>query len=109
MRCSSEVLIIVSMLSIPAIFFRPKGREEESDLAREKFQVPESDHLTLLNVYLQWQTHKYSTHWCQQHFIHAKALRKVREVRQQLKEIMESQKLPIISCGTEWDGVRKCI
>ena len=109
MKCSSEVLIIVSMLSVPAIFFRPKGREEESDLAREKFQVPESDHLTLLNVYLQWKTHKYSTHWCQQHFLHAKALRKVREVRQQLKEIMESQKLPILSCGTEWDCVRKCI
>jgi pre-mRNA-splicing factor ATP-dependent RNA helicase DHX38/PRP16 len=109
MRCSAEVLIIVSMLSVPAIFFRPKGREEESDLAREKFQVPESDHLTLLNVYLQWRTHKYSTHWCQQHFLHAKALRKVREVRQQLKEIMESQKLPLYSCGTEWDCVRKCI
>ncbi|CAG2102633.1 unnamed protein product [Medioppia subpectinata] len=109
MRCSSEVLIIVSMLSVPSIFFRPKGREEESDLVREKFQVPESDHLTLLNVYLQWQTHHFSTHWCQQHFIQAKALRKVREVRQQLKEIMESQKLPVLSCGTEWDCVRKCI
>ncbi|XP_054167485.1 pre-mRNA-splicing factor ATP-dependent RNA helicase PRP16-like [Oppia nitens] len=109
MKCSAEVLIIVSMLSVPTIFFRPKGREEESDLVREKFQVPESDHLTLLNVYLQWQQHKFSTHWCLQHFLHAKALRKVREVRQQLKEIMESQKLPIISCGTEWDCVRKCI
>jgi len=43
------------MLSVPAIFYRPKGREEESDLAREKFQVPESDHLTYLNVYLQWK------------------------------------------------------
>ena len=34
-----QVLIIVSMLSVPAIFYRPKGREEESDAAREKFQV----------------------------------------------------------------------
>lgn len=46
------------MLSIPAIFYRPKGREEDSDAAREKFQVPESDHLTYLNVYLQWKTNK---------------------------------------------------
>ena len=43
------------MLSVPAIFYRPKGREEDSDNAREKFQVPESDHLTLLNVYHQWK------------------------------------------------------
>lgn len=38
MSCSEEVLIIVSMLSVPSIFYRPKNREEESDLAREKFQ-----------------------------------------------------------------------
>ena len=47
------------MLSVPAIFFRPKGREEESDQAREKFQVPESDHLTYLHVYQQWKINKW--------------------------------------------------
>ena len=77
MGCSEEVLIIVSMLSVPSIFYRPKSREEESDLAREKFQVPESDHLTMLNVYLQWKMHKYSNSWCTEHFIHGKAMRKV--------------------------------
>ena len=55
---SHLVQIIVSMLSVPAIFFRPKGREEESDQAREKFQVPESDHLTYLHVYQQWKINK---------------------------------------------------
>ena len=49
--CSEEILTIVSMLSVPSIFFRPKGRESESEAAREKFFVSESDHLTLLNVY----------------------------------------------------------
>jgi len=44
--CTAEILTIVSMLSIPAIFFRPTDRAEESDAAREKFFVPESDHLT---------------------------------------------------------------
>lgn len=33
----------------------------------------------------------------------------VREVRQQLKEIMVQNKLPLVSCGNEWDVVRKCI
>ena len=47
------------MLSVPSIFFRPKGREEESDQAREKFQVPESDHLTYLHVYQQWKINKW--------------------------------------------------
>lgn len=46
------------MLSVPSIFYRPKGREEEADSVREKFQVPESDHLTYLNVYNQWKQNK---------------------------------------------------
>ncbi|KAH8411579.1 hypothetical protein KR215_006916, partial [Drosophila sulfurigaster] len=109
MECSSEVLIIVSMLSVPSIFYRPKGREEEADGVREKFQVPESDHLTYLNVYLQWKQNNYSSTWCNEHFIHIKAMRKVREVRQQLKDIMTQQKMNVKSCGTDWDIVRKCI
>ena len=33
----------------------------------------------------------------------------VREVRQQLKDIMDQRKMPVISCGNDWDVVRKCI
>uniref|UniRef100_A0A6G3MGG9 Pre-mRNA-splicing factor ATP-dependent RNA helicase PRP16 (Trinotate prediction) n=1 Tax=Henneguya salminicola TaxID=69463 RepID=A0A6G3MGG9_HENSL len=109
MGCSDEVMTIVSMLSVPAIFFRPKGREEISDQAREKFQVAESDHLTYLNVYTQWKINKYSSNWCTEHFVHVKSLRKVREVRSQLKLIMDSQKMSVLSCGNEWDIIRKCI
>lgn len=49
---------VVSMLSVPSIFYRPKGREEEADAVREKFQVPESDHLTYLNVFMQWKQNR---------------------------------------------------
>ncbi|KAL8604996.1 Pre-mRNA-splicing factor ATP-dependent RNA helicase PRP16 [Nucella lapillus] len=97
------------MLSVPAIFYRPKGREEDSDAAREKFMVAESDHLTYLNVYQQWKRNGYSSTWCNEHFVHAKAMRKVREVQQQLREIMDQQKMELVSCGTEWDIIRKCI
>ena len=47
------------------------------DAAREKFFAPESDHLTLLNVYLQWRRNGYRSDWCTKHFIHAKAMKKV--------------------------------
>jgi pre-mRNA-splicing factor ATP-dependent RNA helicase DHX38/PRP16 len=56
--CSAEVLTIVSMLSVPGIFYRPKERAAESDASRERFFVGESDHLTLLHVYNQWEKHK---------------------------------------------------
>lgn len=107
--CSTEVLIIVSMLSVPSVFFRPKDREEESDAAREKFFVPESDHLTLLNVYLRAQQHRFDSEWCTRHFIHSKGIRKAREVHAQLTDLMKKQKLEPISSGGAWDNVRKSI
>lgn len=104
--CSAEILTIVSMLSVPTVFFRPKDKQEESDAAREKFFVPESDHLTLLHVYQQWKHNSYSASWCTEHFVHVKAMRKVREVRAQLLDIMKTQKMRVESCGTNWDIVR---
>ncbi|KAJ3012893.1 UNVERIFIED_CONTAM: DEAH-box RNA helicase prp16 [Siphonaria sp. JEL0065] len=103
MGCSAEILIIVSMLSVPSIFYRPKERAEESDAAREKFMVSESDHLTLLHVYTQWKINNYRDEWCGQHFIHAKGMRKAREVYTQLVDIMKTEKLTSISCGNNWD------
>lgn len=109
MECVAEVLTIVSMLSVPSIFYRPKDRADESDAAREKFFVPESDHLTLLHVYQQWKKNGYRGEWCTQHFIHQKTMKKVREVRGQLADILQSLKIRESSCGTEWDVVRKAI
>lgn len=107
--CTAEILIIVSMLSVPNVFYRPKERLEQADAAREKFFVPESDHLTLLNVYNQWKAHDYRDEWCLEHFIHAKSMRKAREIRTQLAEIMKTLSIEIVSCGVSWDVVRKCI
>ncbi|CAM8947639.1 unnamed protein product [Rhodiola kirilowii] len=107
--CVNEVLTIVSMLSVPSVFFRPKDRAEESDAAREKFFVPESDHLTLLNVYQQWKANQYRGDWCNDHYLHVKGLRKAREVRSQLLDTLKSLKIPLTSCGFDWDVVRKAI
>lgn len=107
--CSDEMVTIVSMLSVPSVFYRPKERQEESDAAREKFFVPESDHLTLLHVYTQWKSNGLSDSWCIRHFLHPKALRRAKEIREQLTDIMKVQKMTLMSCGTDWDVIRKCI
>ena len=107
--CTEEMVTIVSMLSVPNVFFRPKERMDESDAAREKFQVPESDHLTLLHVYTQWRSNNCSDGWCVKHFLHSKSLRRAREIREQLSDIMKMQKMSTNSCGTDWDVIRYCI
>ncbi|CCL99949.1 uncharacterized protein FIBRA_01974 [Fibroporia radiculosa] len=108
-KCSAEMLTIVSMLSVPSVFYRPKERMEEADAAREKFNVPESDHLTLLNVFAQWKSHGFRDDWALRHFLHPKLLRKAREVRAQLEDIMKFQKMDLISAGTDFDVIRKAI
>ncbi|KAI1397640.1 P-loop containing nucleoside triphosphate hydrolase protein [Hypoxylon fuscum] len=107
--CSEEMVTIVSMLSVPNVFYRPRERQEESDAAREKFFVPESDHLTYLHVYSQWKSNGFSDGWCTRHFLHPKSLRRAKEIRDQLLDIMKMQKMQMVSCGTDWDIIRKCI
>ncbi|KAJ2616293.1 hypothetical protein H4S08_000852 [Coemansia sp. RSA 1365] len=103
--CTVEVVTIVAMLAVPTVFYRPKERLDESDAAREKFFVPESDHLTLLNVYNQWRSNGYQDSWCARHFVHSKAMRRAREVREQLVDILGSTlKIELKSAGADWDS-----
>lgn len=70
--CSSEILTIAAMLSgmyvlglkrasssffliVPTVWFRPPNQRREADAAKAAFTVPDSDHLTLLNVYNNYQ------------------------------------------------------
>lgn len=106
--CLLEAVTIVSMLSVPNVFVRPHGREEESDNAREKFFIPESDHLTLLHVYQRWRAAGCRVDWCAKHYINSKSMRKAREVREQLLEIVKSRGMNESSCD-EWDSIRRAI
>lgn len=103
------MVTIVSMLSVPQVFYRPKERQKESDTARSRFFVPESDHLTFLNVYSQWKCSRYSHRWCSKHFVHYKSLQRAKEIREQLIKIMKKNRIQVVSSGTDWDVLRKCI
>ncbi|KAF2224944.1 pre-mRNA-splicing factor ATP-dependent RNA helicase prp16 [Elsinoe ampelina] len=107
--CSEEMLTIVSMLSVPSVFYRPKERMEEADAAREKFFDPSSDHLTLLNVYQQWRANGKKDNWCVRHFLHPKALRRADEIRNQIKDIMASLKMEMVSAGYDTEIIRQCV
>ncbi|RDA94201.1 hypothetical protein CP533_6539 [Ophiocordyceps camponoti-saundersi (nom. inval.)] len=107
--CSEEMITIVSMLSVPNVFYRPKERQDEADAQREKFWVHESDHLTYLQVYSAWQANGYSDGWCIKHFLHAKSLRRAKEIREQLLDIVRMQKMQLRSCGMDWDLIRRCV
>ena len=40
-------------------------------------------------------------------FVYQQAMQKAREVRDQLVDTMKQQGIPEVSCGTDWDVLRK--
>jgi pre-mRNA-splicing factor ATP-dependent RNA helicase DHX38/PRP16 len=110
--CVAETLTIVSMLCVPTVYHRPKEQLELSDARHEKFAVPESDHLMLLNLYNGWQAVPESRRgpWCQYHFVVHKALQRAHHVRTQLSDILAQSKVPVdSSCGRNVDVLRRVI
>lgn len=107
--CSDEILSIVAMLSVQAVFYRPKEKQQQADQKKSKFHDPHGDHLTLLNVYNGWKQSKFSNPWCFENFIQARSMRRAQDVRQQLVSIMERYKHQIVSCGRNTMKVRQAL
>ncbi|TMW55938.1 hypothetical protein Poli38472_008586 [Pythium oligandrum] len=107
--CAEEVLTIVAMLSVETVFFRPKEKQAQADQKKAKFHQPEGDHLTLLAVYEAWKNSKFSNPWCYDNFIQARAIRRAQDVRKQLLSILDRYKMDVVSCGRNFNKVRRAI
>eukprot|EP01022_Parablepharisma_sp_SALTPOND_P004213 TRINITY_DN118_c2_g1_i1.p1 TRINITY_DN118_c2_g1~~TRINITY_DN118_c2_g1_i1.p1 ORF type:complete len:1150 (+),score=143.13 TRINITY_DN118_c2_g1_i1:142-3450(+) len=87
-HCVDQILTISAMLSVGnTIFFRPKEKAIHADAARVNFFRPGGDHITLLHVYNEWKEVGYSSQWCYENYIQARAMKKARDVKEQLIEM----------------------
>uniref|UniRef100_A0A8C7YW61 DEAH (Asp-Glu-Ala-His) box polypeptide 32a n=1 Tax=Oryzias sinensis TaxID=183150 RepID=A0A8C7YW61_9TELE len=99
--CVSEMLTIAAMLSAPSCFLKPSsGTTHEAARCRGKFQHPEGDHFTLINIYnafKQSQREPYITpeKWCQNYFLDHSALKTADVIRSQLMNTLNRIELPI--------------
>ena len=93
--CSQEVLTIVAMLSVPNVWLRPNNQRKEADAAKAALSVPDGDHLTLLNVYNEYQNNLQDRNWCWNNYLSQRALQQADNVRSQLMRIMERFDLPL--------------
>eukprot|EP00916_Digyalum_oweni_P009002 GHVL01015151.1.p1 GENE.GHVL01015151.1~~GHVL01015151.1.p1 ORF type:complete len:817 (-),score=152.08 GHVL01015151.1:1042-3468(-) len=109
LRCSDEVITIVAMLQTQTIFYRPRDKQTLADQKRFRFNQPEGDHLTFLEVYKEWTKNRFSNAWCFENFVQARALRKSQDVRKQLITIMDRYKLAIVTAGNDYNRIRKTI
>lgn len=107
--CAEEIVTIVAMLNVNAIFYRPKEKQQQADQKKAKFNQPEGDHLTLLAVYNAWKQSKFSNPWCYDNFIQARSMHRAQDVRKQLIDILERHKHPILSAGRNSDIIRRAL
>ncbi|KAF4954626.1 hypothetical protein FSARC_12066 [Fusarium sarcochroum] len=104
--CSNEILSITSLLSVPQIFTRPANNRKRADEMKAQFAHPDGDHLTLLNAYHAFKGQATSDpnsakQWCHEHFLSFRHLSSADNVRAQLKRIMETHSLDLVSTPFE--------
>ena len=80
MDCLSEVIDIVSCLTVENIFLHlvSEDQKEEAEAARKQLLRREGDHLTLLSTVQQYASETTDRHeWTRQHFVSHRAMRAV--------------------------------
>jgi len=98
--CTGSICTIVAMIGEKSVFTRPKDLEVEADMAHEKFKIPESDFLTLLNVWEKWEENGFDFRWAKDNFLSSRQLSEAGEVRNQLMKKLEKLNIPYIDSNT---------
>ncbi|VDM10399.1 unnamed protein product [Wuchereria bancrofti] len=110
--CLEEVLTIVAFMSIDSVFVNSAIGHERTNLSKRKFEAPEGDHCTLLNVYRGYRLarkEKKLEEWCEANHVHQRLLNTVFKIRRQLRDICSKNSLIFRSCGTDTDRLRKTL
>ena len=107
--CSAEILSIVALLSVETIFTNPTSKREQANKIRSRFLAPQGDHITLLNVYRTYVGEKNQQQWCHDHFINARSMATVVNVRAQLKAVCNRLGVTLESCNGDTVLMRKAL
>lgn len=107
--CSDEIITIAAVLSIQSVWVIARGVQKEQDEAKLRFAAAEGDHITFLNVYKGFLESKKSSQWCYKNFLNYQSMKKVVEIRDQLKRIARRLGITLKSCDGDIDAVRKAV
>lgn len=106
----SEIITIASMLSVnSAVFYRPKEKATQADVAHKNFFSPLGDHITLLSVFNQWQDSGFSNNWCFENFVQFRSMQHARNIRDQLEALLERVEIAQSSDSNNLVGIAKAV
>ncbi|KAJ4981825.1 hypothetical protein NE237_032662 [Protea cynaroides] len=107
--CSEEIITIAGILSVQSIWVSIRGAQKELDEARLRFAAAEGDLVTYLNVYKGFLQSGKSSQWCHKNCINYQAMKKVIEIREQLRRISHRLGIVLKSCDRDTEVLRKAI
>ncbi|KAF9683640.1 hypothetical protein SADUNF_Sadunf04G0034900 [Salix dunnii] len=107
--CSEEIITIAAILSIQSIWVSGKGVQKELDEAKLRFAAAEGDHVTFLNVYKGFLQSGKSSQWCHKNYMNYQAMKKVIEIREQLRRTALRLGIVLKSCEGDMLAVRKAV
>ena len=87
-----EMNTLVSLISCENVWFNVNKYDEERkanfDQKKTEFVDKYSDHMSFLNIYKEWEHNNYSEEWCKQNFLHFRALKQAKKIRDQIFDYM---------------------
>lgn len=81
--CVQEAVTMAAMLTVGRFFVRELYEQDEFRLVKNQFSDPESDFLTLLNIWDAYRAAENVEAWCRDHFINPYWMRGVETIREQ--------------------------
>jgi pre-mRNA-splicing factor ATP-dependent RNA helicase DHX15/PRP43 len=107
---------LIVLFTVPNIWVRPNYKQKEADTARRWLSIPDGDHLTLLNVFDEYQNRTYrpnifyfsplltkilsdlrDRNWAWNNYVSARYLAQAANVRAQILRIMERLEIDLVT------------
>lgn len=96
LNCVNDAVTIAAFFSNQQkLFSRPRGKEDEADKAHRRFQDPDSDFFTWLNIGDECRTVPLRDlyKWANQHFLNGRAINTIRQERGQILDILRRKRI----------------
>ena len=95
-----EAIIAAAVLSVPAPFVMPEGRELEARHAHHAFRHPLGDLVACLDLYRQFRDNGDRDGFCARHYLEPRTMHEILNVKAQLEEIVSGLGVPVSGGGS---------
>lgn len=112
-NCIEEMVTVLAIFSVDSLTYVPPTERDRGNKLLSRFTATEGDQVSALNLFREYRKMKGNAQWCRDHYIDAKTMRTVRQIRNQLKELCTKQGF-LTSSGIsgkldQYKGLRKSL